>query len=258
MNASLQVLMEASNGFLEQAFYVFLRVGPIVGFMPAIGERVVPARVKLVLALCFAVASLPVVGAAATEVARSSGFVPTIALETTVGLFLGLSLRFLVIILQTAGSMAAQATSLAQLFAGAAAEPMPAIGHFLVVSGLAFAMIMGLPLRVLEMIVASYDVFPMASGLNIGLLAEWGAKLVAKCFALSFTLAAPFLVMSLLYNLTLGVINRAMPQLMVAFVGAPVITAGGLVFLFLFGTLMVSVWWQSVEQFLIRPEMFVQ
>ncbi len=258
MNASLQALMEAGNGFLEQGFYVLLRVGPIVGFMPAIGERVVPVRVKLVLALCFVVASLPVVGVAALQVAQASGFMATVVLETTVGLFVGLSLRFLVIILQTAGSMAAQATSLAQLFAGAAAEPMPAIGHFLVISGLAFAMIMGLPLKVLELIVTSYHAFPMANGLNIGLLAEWGGKLVAKCFALAFTLAAPFLVMSLLYNLTLGVINRAMPQLMVAFVGAPVITAGGLVFLFLFSTLIISIWWHSVEQFLFRPEMFAQ
>ena len=256
MNASLQTLLDASNGFLEQGFYVLLRVGPIVGFMPAIGERVVPARVKLVLALCFVVAVLPVVGIEVRNSASSAGFVPAVVLETTVGLFLGLSLRFLVIILQTAGSMAAQATSLAQLFAGSAAEPMPAIGHFLVISGLAFAMIMGLPLRVLEMIVTSYDIFPMANGLNLGLLVEWGSTLVAKCFALAFTLAAPFLVMSLLYNLTLGVINRAMPQLMVAFVGAPVITAGGLAFLFLFSTVMVSIWWQSVEQFLIRPELF--
>ncbi len=258
MNASLQLLMEASNGFLEQGFYVLLRVAPIIGFMPAFGERVIPARVKLVLVLCFVVATLPVIGANVTATARAAGLVPTIAIETTVGLFLGLSLRFFVIILQTAGSMAAQATSLAQLFAGAAAEPMPAIGHFLVISGLAFAMIMGLPLRVLELIVTSYEMFPMSGGLNIGLLAEWGGKLVAKCFALAFTIAAPFLVMSLLYNLTIGVINRAMPQLMVAFVGAPVITAGGLIFLLLFSTLMLSVWWQSFEQYLLRPEVFVR
>ena len=49
---------------------------------------------------------------------------------------------------------------------------------------------------------------------------------------LAFTLAAPFVLVSVLYNLTLGVINRAMPQLMVVFVGAPVITGLGLAVLF--------------------------
>ncbi|MFC3118840.1 flagellar biosynthetic protein FliR [Jhaorihella thermophila] len=38
---------------------------------------------------------------------------------------------------------------------------------------------------------------------------------------LPFSLSAPFVIASLLYNLTLGAINRAMPQLMVTLVGAP-------------------------------------
>nr|WP_252731320.1 flagellar biosynthetic protein FliR [Lentibacter algarum] len=244
--------------YLEQGFYVLLRVGPIVGFMPGFGERVVPLQVKLVLALCFSIAVLPVLDTASLTAAHEAGFVATLAIETSKGLFLGLSLRFFVILLQTAGSMAAQATSLAQLFAGSSAEPMPAIGHLLVVGALALAMVMDLPLRVLEFIVVSYETFPLSSGIDLGLFAEWAGKLVSKCFALSFSLAAPFLIMSLLYNMTLGVINRAMPQLMVAFVGAPVITAGGLLFLFLFSGIILSAWWQAFEQFLFRPEIFVR
>ena len=49
---------------------------------------------------------------------------------------------------------------------------------------------------------------------------------MAASFALALSLAAPFVIASLLYNVALGVINKAMPQLMVAFVGAPAITCG--------------------------------
>lgn len=258
MTADLAALLGLTRDYLELGFYVLLRLGPLVGFMPAIGERVVPIRVKLVLVLSFTVAVLPLFANTSLPTLQAQSFASIVAIETSVGLFFGLALRFFVITLQTAGSMAAQATSLAQLFAGTAAEPMPAIGHLLVIGGLALAMIMGLPLRVLEMITASYEAFPLGAGLDLGLAAEWAGKLVSKCFALAFSIAAPFLVMSLLYNLTLGVINRAMPQLMVAFVGAPVITAGGLIFMMLFSGLMLSIWWQALEQFLAKPEVFVR
>ena len=251
-------ILGLSQWALEAGFYLFLRIAPIVGFMPGFGESVVPARIKLVLALCFTLAMLPV-AAPTIPFAGSQAFsLKSLATETTIGLFLGLSLRFFVIALQIAGSMAAQATSLAQLFAGASAEPMPAIGHMLVISGLALAMLMGLPVRAIELLEMSYRALPIGATPDLPLLAEWASALAGRCFALAFSISAPFLVMSVLYNLTLGVINRAMPQLMVAFVGAPVITWGGLVFLLIFGPLMLSVWWGAFELFLLMPEGITQ
>ena len=52
----------------------------------------------------------------------------------------------------------------------------------------------------------------------------------------------PFVIAALIYNVALGVINRAMPQLMVAFVGAPALTLGGLLLLYLSAPVMLSVW----------------
>ncbi|HBQ37312.1 MAG TPA: flagellar biosynthesis protein FliR, partial [Rhodobacteraceae bacterium] len=72
-------------------------------------------------------------------------------------------------------------------------------------------------------------------------------------FALAFTLAAPFLIASLIYNVALGVINRAMPQLMVAFVGAPAITAGALFLMFLVMPLILVVWSDSLAHFFQNP-----
>ena len=59
--------------------------------------------------------------------------------------------------------------------------------------------------------------------------------------------------MSVIYNLTLGVINKAMPQLMVAFVGAPVITFGAIALLLVSAPLLLSVWLQAFEAFLAAP-----
>ena len=76
---------------------------------------------------------------------------------------------------------------------------------------------------------------------------------MSRAFSLAFLLAAPFVIASVIYNLALGVINRAMPQLMVAFVGAPVITLGGIVLLFLASPLMLSVWNDALMTFFNNP-----
>ena len=72
-------------------------------------------------------------------------------------------------------------------------------------------------------------------------------------FALGFSLAAPFMLAALLYNIALGAINRAMPQLMVAVVGAPASTAGTLFLFLLSAPLIISTWNNRLDQVLLAP-----
>jgi flagellar biosynthetic protein FliR len=127
------------------------------------------------------------------------------------------------------------------------------MGHVLMVAGLALAVMLGLHVRLTEVLIQSYDVFRPGVLPGAELFTAWGRAHVGRAFALAFTLAAPFVVASLVYNLALGVINRAMPQLMVAFVGAPAITAGGLVLLFLAAPLLIGLWGDGLTVFLSDP-----
>lgn len=232
--------------------FVFLRVGALVSVLPAFGERSVPARIKLIVAVSFtlivAPALPPFIGA--PEFATITRYALT---ETIIGLAIGLSIRLFVLALQTAGAIAAQSTSLSQLLGGAAADPLPAMGYVLVVGGFALAMMTGLHVRAIEVMILSYEVFPPGQFPVASVLSEWGTARVSQAFALAFTLSAPFLVASLVYNVALGVINKAMPQLMVAFVGAPAITLGGLMLLCLSAPLLLSVWVGAMNGFLNNP-----
>jgi len=239
------------DGLLWQGFVVFLRVGPVMALAPAFGEQSVPMRVRLALSLCFTAIVAP--AAPAVNMLETPGLAWLLLAETAVGLTIGIGIRLFILALQIAGSMAAQATSLAQIFGGAASEPMPAIGHILVVSALALAVMSGLHIRLAELLILSYSPFPVGVFPQPSALAVWGVARVAQAFSLAFTLSAPFVIISLLYNLTLGVINRAMPQLMVAFVGAPVITAGGLILMLLLTPLILTVWHDALTGFLANP-----
>lgn len=251
MTQTLADLLGLANVMLWQGFVVFLRVGPIMSLLPAFGEQSVPPRIKLALGLCFTAIAAP--GAPAAELLPVSGVAMLLLSETIIGLAIGISIRMFIFALQMAGSIAAQATSLAQVFGGAAGEPMPAMGHILVTAGLALAVMNGLHVRIAELLIFSYGPFPVGQFPDASSLSNWGQNQVSRAFSLAFTLAAPFVILSLLYNLTLGVINRAMPQLMVAFVGAPLITAGGLLLLLIVAPLMLTVWENALEMFLTNP-----
>ncbi len=254
MNELLALASDFSRQALFTGFVVFLRVGAAMALLPAFGERSVPQRIRLVLGLAFTLIVAPAVTDKVSAIAAQETVLGVFLItEVIAGLAIGVSLRLFVLALQTAGAMAAQSTSLSQLFGGAGADPAPAIGHIMLVSGLALAVMMGFHVRVVEYLILSYEVLPAGQFPGTGAMADWGVAQIANAFSLAFSLAAPFVIASLVYNTALGVINRAMPQLMVSFIGAPAITAGGLLLLFLSLPILLSIWVDGLNSFLADP-----
>ena len=253
MTAAVTALAELGQTWLALGFVVFLRVGAAMALFPAFGERSVPERVRLALVLAFTVIVAPAVAPVVEPAMAAGNWGRFVLTETLAGLAIGAVIRLFVLVLQMAGSIAAQSTSLAQVFGGANVDPQPAMGHVLMVAGLALAVMLGLHVRLTEVLIQSYDAFRPGVMPGADLFTSWGRAQVGRAFALAFTLAAPFVVASLVYNLALGVINRAMPQLMVAFVGAPAITAGGLLLMFLVAPLLIGLWGEGLEMFLANP-----
>ncbi|MGI1662060.1 flagellar biosynthetic protein FliR [Palleronia sp. KMU-117] len=254
MIATLADALGLVQSALVAGFLVFLRIGAAMALLPAFGERIVPARVRLVLTLAFTAVVAPAVTPDVTSIEAGAALSPKVFLaEVVAGLALGIALRLFILALQTAGTIAAQATSLAQLFAGASVEPQPAISHLLVVAALALATMAGLHVRLAEFLVLSYDLFPAGRLPSPEALGAWGVERTAQAFALAFVLSAPFVIASLIYNLALGVINRAMPQLMVAFVGAPAITLGALGLLLVGAPLILAEWHRRLLLFVLNP-----
>lgn len=255
MTQNLGDLVTLYQEAMWHGFLVFLRVGAVMAVLPAFGEQSVPVRVKLGLAMCFtAIVVHAVPNAPLSEALFSlNGLVRYVMTETVNGLIIGLGFRLFVLALQTAGVIAAQALSLSQILGGAGADPMPALGQVLVISGLALAVMAGLHVQAAKAMVLSYSMLPLGQFPLSADLSRWGVAQIARSFWLSFTLAAPFLVVSLLYNLTLGVINRAMPQLMVAFIGAPAITLAALVLMMLLAPFILMVWLEAVAAFANNP-----
>jgi flagellar biosynthesis protein FliR len=248
--AELTGLLDLAEGLAWAVALAFVRIGAVVALMPGLGDPAVPQRIKLALIVAFTLVVAPLLAD------RVTGLEPSfIALggEAVAGLILGIGLRLFLVALQTAAAIIAQATTLSQLFAGAAPEPQPAIGNLFLIAGIALAMAAGLHVRAAELVLLSYDILPAGIRPQAADAADWSLALISRTFSLAFMLAAPFVIASLLYNLALGAINRAMPTLMVSMVGAPALTLGALALLAVAAPVLLSAWLSAFGQHLAQP-----
>lgn len=238
-----------ADAALRPLMLTFLRVGAVMALLPAFGEQSVPARLRLVLACCFTAITAPAV---ADRHGGDAILLPALG-EVLAGLLIGLSLRLMVLALQTAGAIAAQSASLSQLFATAGAEPQPAPGTLFTLGGLTLAVQAGLHVQAAQLLILSYDLLPSGQIPSAADVAAWGTAQGAKALSLALSLAAPFVIASTLWNVALGVLNRAMPQLMVSFIGAPALSFGALVVLAMATPLVLATWLSAFHAVLQNP-----
>ena len=249
---ALAEILSFSEPAIISAFIVLMRVGSTSALLPGFGEHSIPMRLRLLVALAFTAIVWPVI---APSIDVSVKTIPILMLtESAIGVMIGISIRLIVMALQLAGSIAAQSTSIAQVAgSGATPDPMPAIGNILVMAGLTLVLVSGLHIKAALAMISSYNIMPVGFLPIGGDIAKWGTSHIAAAFALAISLSAPFIVASFAYNIGLGAINRAMPSLMVAFIGAPAITAGAMLMLLLASPILLEYWNDHMDFALANP-----
>ena len=251
MMAQIQEIMGFGQDALTLFGLLFLRIGAFVSVLPALGDQMIPARVKLAIALVVVVSVFPAVTLPGIEPGAPLVFL--FFSETLVGFMFGITLRFLSHALLVAGAIAAQSTSLSQLLGGPSIDPQPALSNIIYMAGLVLIILADLHIKIIWALVELYGFLPIGVFLLPLDVMTWGVDSVASIFGLGFVLAAPFVLVSLIYNVAMGIINKAMPQLMVALVGAPAITAGGMILLFISLPILLPIWLQRFDAVLAAP-----
>ena len=242
----------AIQSMMVASAVVFFRVAAVFALVPGFGQTLIPMRLRLGLAMAVTLVLFPLIDTAAQNPITLSDWLNLFFSETLIGLFIGLLLRALVFALQTAASIAAQSTSLAQIFGQTLDDPMPAIGNLFLIGALALLMILGFHVSLIQALAHSYGVIPLGQPIASGALLTSGVAELSHAFYMAFGLAAPFWLGGLLYNIGLGAINRAMPQLMVAFIGAPALTFLGLFLILVALPLILQTWSDAMFSLLLE------
>ncbi len=212
---------------LLHAFALVLRGAALVAVMPIYGSEAVPARVRIGLAVLLAIVVAPVVPAPPAGV----GLPRLVIVETLVGLALGYAAAMTVEITLYAGGLAGYPTGLAM---AAMLDPVtqiqaPTIGIFYRLMGMLVFIAIGGPEQVLGVLARSWQIVPPGAAVLDGPWLPFLVHVSAQVILLGFRLAAPILVTGFLVDLGLMLVNRAVPQMHVLVVGAPVRLGVGLV-----------------------------
>jgi flagellar biosynthetic protein FliR len=225
-------LADLTAAALYGGFLVFARVAAAFMLLPGFGETHLPPRVKVVAALLVAAAMAGSVPGRPELVPMPATIAGQIGAEIVVGLLLGTVARTLFNALHVAGTLIAQQAGLG-LIIPASIEPegVSALAQILLFGAISLIFALGLDGQLLLAIRDSYALFPLGRLPDPGSMALHVTRTVSEAFSLGVRLSLPFLVIGFVLYLGLGVINRAMPQMMVFFVAAPGFTIVGLVLL---------------------------
>ena len=215
---------------------VFSRLGAALMFFPGLGGSVVSVRARLLLAVGI---SLMVEPAVASHLPASApGLLPTAALvvgEVTVGIFFGMLVQTFLAALDVAGNIVGYSAGMTNAFAvdPVTAQQSGVMIGFLTIMATSLIFLTDTHHLFLEALVDSYSLFTPGARLPFDDFAATLVRAISASFAVGFGLAAPVMVFALVFNTSLGLLNRLVPQMQVFFVGLPLQILGGLSILML-------------------------
>lgn len=203
---------------------VFARVGAVIVLIPALGERTIPANIRLVLALALALVISQVVRSTLPGLPGSPfALFLTIGGEIVIGLFIGAAARFIMTGLHVAGTVIAfqAGLSVAQAFNPSEGVQSAVMANFFNTTGVVIVFAANLHLMFIAAIHDSYALFPPGGLPPVDDFARLVTDMLAKSFELGLHIAAPFMVYGLLFYMGVGILGRLMPQVQVFFVAMP-------------------------------------
>ncbi len=230
----------------------FIRIAGCLMVAPMFGAKVVPRRVRLLLAVSLTVLVAPIVTVPDnTPLFSGTGLVIAVQ-QLLTGIVMGLAVQFIFDAVATGGQLLANSIGLS--FASNI-DPLhgastPVIGQFQVI--LMTLIFLGLNghVMIIESLVQSFTLLPIGPT-GIGSEGLWLFVLFGGVvFSGALSIALPGMIAALVVNLAFGVMSRAAPAINLFGVGFPAILAFGLLIMFLaipgvaaqFMQLAASVW----------------
>jgi len=223
------------NLLLATYIYPFARIMGYISADPVLGNRSVPIRLKIGLALAISVAIAPTLGPLPPIDPASPIGLAILAQQIFIGVAIGFAVRVIFAAIEMAGQMIGLQMGLgfATFFDPQTSAQVPVIGQYLgLMAILVFLSLNGHAL-LLSTLIESFRILPVGTlGLDsngFAAYARWGSQI----FLIGFTLALPVIATLLIANFGIGIISRAAPQMNIFAVGFPFTLLVGMTSLYL-------------------------
>ena len=229
------ILAEFSQQQVLGFMLVLARVSPLFLLAPLFSSKMIPTRVRGIVAVALALGIAPMAMNAGDEAAR----IPTDVLELgglvlkemLVGLGFAFSLAALFAAVQVAGSLL---DTLIGFSFGALVDPITGtnggvLNQLYALIGVMIFVVIGGDAWVIQGLARSYDAIPLSESPAIGSLVEGAQVAYSGIFASAIEICAPVLIAVVLCDVAFGLVSRVVPQLNVFAVGFPAKVTVGLV-----------------------------
>ena len=217
----LTVTYAQLNAWLTAFLWPFARIAALVATAPVLGYRTLPARVKVGLAALFTLIIAPTLGPLPPVTVFSAAGIWIMVNQIIVGVALGLTMQIVFTAVEMAGSFIGMQMGLgfAMFFDPGASASTAVLSTYLnTVAMLAFLALDG-PAQVVAALAGSFQSAPIAAGLlgtsGLATLLQWSSTI----FSAGLWLSLPVVIAVLVANLSIGILNRAAPQIGVFQIG---------------------------------------
>ena len=219
-----QLIKELGGGAQVTGFFLVLaRVSPLFVLAPLFSSKIIPARVRGIIAVALAIGLTPV--------AIHGQHVPTdplqvaglIVVQVLVGLAFAFAVSALLTAVQTAGGLADIASGFSF---GATVDPINgnqggAFARLYMMIGTAMFIAIGGDAWMLRGVSRTFKLVPLTKAPKITSLVNGAEQAFAQIFVAAIEVAAPVLLALLITDVAFGMVSRAVPQLDVFSVALP-------------------------------------
>lgn len=244
----MNLTLPLSTDWVVAGFLLFARIGTLVMLVPTFGERAVPPRVRLSMALMLTFVLYPLLKPLLPLNRSDVSVLMLLMSEVFIGLTLGLTARLLASIMINVGIFIANFIGLG--FA-TMVDPMgggqtTSLSTFLGLLAITVLMMADVHHVLILGFKSSYDLFAPGQWMMPDMALQAFLGMLSSTFALALQISAPFLVVSVILNFSLGLVAKMMPQMQVFFVAMPLTLSFGFLLL---GALLVAMVGTHSEHF---------
>lgn len=226
------------QGTVLALFLAFCRVGGCMMVLPGFSSARVPPMVRLFASLGLSMAVLPMVWdivyprvSGGTQIA----YITLILSESVIGVMYGMIARFFTLGLQFTGTVLTQ-------MIGFNAPPAPDVledaaenqlTNLISFGGLMVLFAMDFHHLVFRALLESYVQLPVGGDMHIQKLLISLTDTARVTTMIMLRLASPFIIYGLIFNVSIGMINKLAQQIPIYFISTPYLIAGGMFMLYL-------------------------
>ena len=217
-----EVLARFSEQQVAAFFLVLCRVTPLFFLAPLFSSKMIPRRVRTIVALALAIGLMPVVKHGAIDL-DPLAFGLLIFKELIIGLSFAYALAAMFAALQVAGTLL---DTLIGFSFGAILDPVTGTQSSVIMQmyslfGVAILIAIGGDAWIIKGLARTFDTVPLTSTPAIGSMVEGAQMAFSGIFVAGVMIGAPVIIALIITDAAFGVVSRVVPQMNIFAVGFP-------------------------------------